>query len=374
MRKIEIFLGGGVKLLHGENEFLRGYRNDVIDPIISQLNSQTHAKHLFITKDYSDLTRNVVPGKHQDVYNNYIVHDANVALFIIDGEVGNITKQEIDLAIASTKKVHHPIVFIYGKNVNDNDKILHYLNQEGIYFQHFYDNRDLSAKIKADLIDTVKIIDRKWWNRFLISITLSLLLFCSVFFFIKNCINADSKIIASCSAQLYLPEYKDVNSKLGVLFFTDSILSNFQYEDTILAGNSINVFPKIGSDTVVYTTPPFFRIKLSNKHKNTIVFVSAELEIDQYSKNSVANDKLLIPLEFKNDNVHVVNVYDNETTYSLKGFRQYVGQKIEDGKPDQNYFFCIKSDANCTFRMRVKIKSQTGDVLYTNYVYLKYIT
>lgn len=69
MRTVQIFLGGGVKLLHGENEFLKGYRNDVIDPIISQLNSREYVKHFFVTKDYSDLTRNVVPGKHQDVYN-----------------------------------------------------------------------------------------------------------------------------------------------------------------------------------------------------------------------------------------------------------------------------------------------------------------
>ena len=72
MRTVLIFLGGGVKLLHGENEFLKGYRNDVIDPIISQLNSREYIKHLFVAKDFTALTRNVVPGKHQEIYNTYI--------------------------------------------------------------------------------------------------------------------------------------------------------------------------------------------------------------------------------------------------------------------------------------------------------------
>ena len=85
MNNIQIFLGGGVKLLHGDNEFLKGYRNDVIDPIISQLNSKEFAKHIFIVKDYSDLTRNVVQRKHQEVYNNYIIQEAQIALFIIEG-------------------------------------------------------------------------------------------------------------------------------------------------------------------------------------------------------------------------------------------------------------------------------------------------
>lgn len=84
MKKIQIFLGGGVKLLHGENAFLKGYRTQVIDPAISQLNSREYVKHLFVAKDYSDLTRNVVQGKHQDVYNSYILHDAQIALFIVD--------------------------------------------------------------------------------------------------------------------------------------------------------------------------------------------------------------------------------------------------------------------------------------------------
>ena len=52
MNTIQIFLGGGVKLLHGENEFLKGYRNDVIDPILSQLNSREYVKHLYVAKDF----------------------------------------------------------------------------------------------------------------------------------------------------------------------------------------------------------------------------------------------------------------------------------------------------------------------------------
>lgn len=138
-------------MLHGESADLKGYRNDVVDPIISQLNASEHTKCLLVAKDYSDLTRNVVKGKQQKVYNQFIVKDAHVALFIIDGMIGSITKGEIDIAVEATRKKGFPMVYIYGTNVSEDNEILAYLNREGIYYQHFFDKRDLSDKIKTDL-------------------------------------------------------------------------------------------------------------------------------------------------------------------------------------------------------------------------------
>lgn len=159
MKTIQIFLGGGVELLHGSYNGFKGYRTEVIDPTISQLNSNKHAKHFFIAKDYTDLTSNVEQGSHQEVYNKYIEQKSHIAIFIIDGEIGNITQQEIDAAVASTRKVYHPIVFIYGKNVKNEDAILKYLDQKGVYYMHFYDYRDLAAKIKDHLRDASEKID-----------------------------------------------------------------------------------------------------------------------------------------------------------------------------------------------------------------------
>ena len=370
MRTIQVFLGGGVKLLHGENEFLKGYRNDVIDPIISQLNSKEFAKHLFITKDYSDLTRNVVSGKHQDVYNNYIVSESQVAIFIIDGVIGNITKHEIDVAVASTKKDHHPIVYVYGKNINDEDAILDYLNQEGIYFQHFFDNRDLTAKIKADLETATQRLDRQRFFRLSISLLMSLALCGTVLLSLKNCSNTeiDNNTIDYCSAQLYLMRYKDVNALTETDIFTEDLLAGFKYEDSIMTEDDVSVFPIIGNDSLVTTTPPYFRIKLHNRHRNTIVFVEAKLEVDKYVADTIVKRGIFIPIE-KNPAADVVTIDGKINEYLLKGFRQNVAY----GETDDRYFFAITAKENCTFRMRVRAKSQVGDYLYSNYIYVNYV-
>lgn len=367
MRTIQIFLGGGVKLLHGENEFLKGYRNEVIDSLISQLNSREYVKHFYVAKDFTDLTRNVVLGKHQDVYNAYIVREAQIALFIIDGEIGNITKHEIDVAVASTKKYRHPIVFVYGKNIHDGDEILGYLNQEGIYFQHFYDNRELSTKIKADIESATRAIDRKQNARIGVSILLSVLLCFGIISLFKTCYHQEESIVNNCTAQLYLMRYKDVNALTGKEIFTDSLLSMFKYEDSIITGTDISVFPIINADTLTNTTPPFFRLKLYNKHRNTIVFVEAKLEVDNYVEDRITRKSSFAPLEDVSG-VDMIKVEENKNDYYLKGFRQSVAY----GETDDRYFFCILSDKDCRFRMRVRAKSQLGDYLYSNYIYVDY--
>lgn len=374
MNNIQIFLGGGVKLLHGDNEFLKGYRNDVIDPIISQLNSKEFAKHIFIVKDYSDLTRNVVQKKHQEVYNNYIIQEAQIALFIIDGTIGNITKDEIDIAINSTKKNHHPIVYIYGININDDDDVLKYLNQEGIYFQHFFDNRDLAAKIKADLEIGTHHIDRQRVFRLWMSIFISLTLLLGIFVSMKNCTNTSRNTIDYCSAQLYLMKYRDVNALTESSIFTDELLSNFKYEDSIMTGEDISVFPIIGTDSLISVTPPFFRIKLHNRHRNTIVFVEGILEIDKYETDTLTKKESFspnIPIKEISRTDFVLNILDIEKNgeYLLKDFRQ----NLAFDETDYRYGFVLTSKESCSFRMRVRMKSQLGEYLYSNYIYVNYI-
>lgn len=368
MDTIYIFLGGGVELLHGKKEFLNGYRNDIIDPVISQLNSREYVKHIFVAKDYSDLTRKVVSGKHQDVYNTYIISEAEIALFIVDGQIGNITKHEIDVAVKSTKTTGHPIVYIYGTNIKDNDEILGYLNQESIYYQHFYDNRDLAAKIKADLENATISIKRKRSVRFFASVVLSIFLSISAYLALRNYSNGLEKANNNCSAQLYLMRYQDVNALTGRNLFTDNLLSNFKYEDSIMTRNEIAVFPVMNKDTLITTTPPFFRIKLHNKHRNTIVFVEAKLVVDQYISNTIIHRTTSIPNGEVPD-IDIIKVNSNNSEYPLKSFRQ----NIAYGEVDDSYYFCLQADENCSFRMRLCAKSYLGEYLYSNFIYVNYV-
>lgn len=369
MKKIQIFLGGGVKLLHSGDPENKGYRNDVVDPIISQLNSQEHTEHIFVVKDYSDLTRNVVEGAHQTVYDTFIQKDAQIALFILDGKVGAITKDEISCAVSSARKLGHPIVFIYGKDIKEDDPLFAYVNKEKIYFQHFADNRDLMSKIKSDIESSVRKIEhtnnvRKWLLG-----GLFLLLSLAVLVSIRYCNRGNNTLEDSCSVQLYQMRYKDVNVLAGIPLFNDSLLLQFKYDDSVRAENDRCVYPIYSNDSVIKTTPPFFRVKLHNKYRNTVVFVEAMLEIDQYIKDTLTLQQRFEPVNLTSDDIDNIIIKADDSELLLKKFRQSVAY----GEIDDRYCFSISSPDNCSFRMRVRAKSQTGEYLYSNYVYVKYM-
>lgn len=371
MKEINVFIGGGVKLLHGDNMDLTGYREEVIAPVFTQVNSQEFARHFFKAIDYSDLAKNVVKGRQQEVvYNDFIRRKAHVSLFIIDGTMGPRTKEEIDVAVTSTRKSKHPLVYIYGTNIAENSELTSYANQKEIDYQHYKDKRDLADKIKTDLTIAVKKIERRCNFHCLMWLMLTALSIGGLYGIFQNKVAQSAKIEEACTAQLYLMRYKDVNVLTDVNMFNDSLLDKFKYEDSIVAENDRAVYPIYVDDSCVVSTQPYFRLKLHNKHRNTVVFVEAVLEVDQYSKDTLANQVVQFSHSYTDvsavDNI-AINPDANE--YLLGGFRQNVAY----GETDDRYFFTLNANENCSFRMRVKAKTHLGDYLYSNYVYVNYI-
>ncbi len=368
MKTIQLFLGGGVKLLHGEGADLSGYRNEVIDPVISQLNSTEHSKSLFIAKDYSDLPRNVVKGGTQEtVYNHYIRKEADVALFILDGAVGAVTKQEIDVAVKSTMKTKHPLVYIYGIDINIKEELKDYLDHEGVYYQHFITKGELAGKIKDDLIASEHKITKRRIIRWMQSLLITLMLSVCIVAFVRHNRNVNIDVISQCSAQLYLMRYKDVNIKADTTIFDKETLLQFKYDDSVLEGNDRYVYP-IYNDSTITSSVPVFRLKLNNKHRNTIVLVEAFLEIDNYRHNANECGKCFEQSIVEIPNVYTVQVDTVSNDYLLKGFRQ----SIAYGEIDDRYAFAVNAKEDCSFRMRVRAKAQTGEYLYSNYICLDF--
>lgn len=376
MKTLNIFIGGGVKLLHGQNEDLKGYRKDVIDPIISELNSQDYKKFFYLVKDFTDLTRNVVKGKQQEVYNKFIRKEAKIALFIIDGDIGSITKEEIEVAVESTKRFNHPVVYVYGKNVRDGSSLSEYLNKEGIYYQHFINNSDLTSKIRKDIIHSSEKLTKRNKLIFSLSFIISLMIIGALWgiFQFYNRKNSGGKVIDNCTAQLYLMRYIDINIISGKSLFTDSLLAQFKYEDTICNDNfkggndTLKVFPVFQKEKSIPTTPPFFRIKLHNKDRNTVVFIEAFLEIDQLSPLFLETSSL----NFKSENLdfsdfNKITINPSISEYPLPNFRWSVGY----GETDDNYMFYLETPHNYKFRMRIKAVTHNKEYIYSNYVYVE---
>lgn len=150
MKQVNIFLGGGVALLEG-NESQPGYRPTVIDPILSKLNSRRNAKRFYIVKTYADLINEYAVEGQQEHYNRYVSQKADIAIFIFDGKIGDKTKEEVENACNSFDKNKHPTIFFYGINLKDDDVIVEYLNSKKQYFRHFSNKKELQQLIIEQL-------------------------------------------------------------------------------------------------------------------------------------------------------------------------------------------------------------------------------
>lgn len=155
MKIINIFLGGGVTLLEGDGLQRMGYRKSVVDQQISSINSQMDVYgKLFVVKTYNDLTHEVVAGGQQKCYNAFVRGKADIAVFILDGNIGDKTSEELSNALYSFEKNGHPLIFVYGTNLSDDDSIVHELNCRNLYYQHFGSTNELSTKLRHDLLST----------------------------------------------------------------------------------------------------------------------------------------------------------------------------------------------------------------------------
>lgn len=150
MKVIRIFLGGSIVLLQGDGE-RRGYRPTVVDPLISSLNSRKTAKELYVVKTFADLEHEAKPGGQQRLFNHYLTQEADIAVFILENEIGPHTSEELELALKSRHRWGHPLVYIYGKDVDKESLLIKQLNHRNLYFEPFYDSLDLQKKIRHDL-------------------------------------------------------------------------------------------------------------------------------------------------------------------------------------------------------------------------------
>lgn len=150
MKVVRIFLGGSIVLLQGDGE-RKGYRPTVVDPLISSLNSRKTAKELYVVKTFADLEHEAKPGGQQRLFNHYLTQETDIAIFILENEIGSHSSEELELALENRHKWGHPLVYIYGKDVDKDSLLIKQLNHRDLYFEPFYDSLDLQKKIRHDL-------------------------------------------------------------------------------------------------------------------------------------------------------------------------------------------------------------------------------
>lgn len=226
-QEIKIFLGGGVALLEGSKSN-RGYRPLVVDPAISKLNSRRKTQRVYIVRTFTDLIHEYTPEGQQKHYHQFVEKEADIALFIFDGRVGNQTKEEIECACDSYKKHQHPCVFFYGTNLADNDEISTYLSSKKQYFQCFKNKEHLFHLIQEDLSSWIKpSLLTRWWHEaklLIISILGCLLLGLLILLLNKNCSNIMAD--AEKQNQTYSSESSYNSSKESIAKISSASLDN----------------------------------------------------------------------------------------------------------------------------------------------------
>lgn len=307
MKKIKIFLGGGVALLEGDDNNV-GYRPSVVDPVISKLNSRKGTKRFYIVKTFTDLIHEYTPEGQQEHYHRFVENEADIAIFIFDGRIGDKTKEEVERACNSNNKTHHPTVFFYGTNLSDKDYIVSYLSSKKQYFQHFKNREQLQHLIIEDLNQWKKNTSVSLlWNKvkqYVLGLFCCLLL-CFVAWGgykkysdnnVKNdIITNDSVYVSSeCDVSLGLMKYEDLNMVTNNAY-NDSLLQMFQYKKKVNKSNEVCIYPistiltlddepstifiTNNCDSIPYHLP-IIQLKMNGHRKDPILFKRAEIEVE----------------------------------------------------------------------------------------------
>lgn len=311
MKQIKIFLGGGVALLEGDANNV-GYRPSVVDPAISKLNSRRDAKRFYIVKTFTDLIHEYTPEGQQEHYYQFVENEADIAVFIFDGRIGDETKAEVERACNSNNKSHHPTVFFYGTNLSDKDDIVAYLSSKKQYFQHFKNREQLQHLITEDLDQwqkksPVALLWKKAKQYMLGGLCCFFLCVAALTIYTKHdrkseqtdiMVNDSVYVASECDISLSLMNYKDLN-KLYDNAYNDTLLKLFCYKKVVNENNELCITPSssvltVDESSTIYlmgtcdSIPyhlPVFQLKMSGHSKNPILFSRAEIEVEKMSNS-----------------------------------------------------------------------------------------
>lgn len=145
MKTINVFIAGA--------KDLKSYR-EKLKVLAMDLNNNFYKSkqkfHLSIAS-YENFRNN------QSEYDNYIYNKADLVIFILDGKIGEYTKDEYLLAVKSKREKGRPEVVVFLKSYKELTSDISYINGLLIDEDYYicYDNEDdLKHKVQAYILDT----------------------------------------------------------------------------------------------------------------------------------------------------------------------------------------------------------------------------
>ena len=133
----KVFIAGS-KSLNKERDALR--------VVFSQITNRRNTT--FQTWTYEDFPGKIVKGGQQNLYNSFIEEEAESVIFILENNVGGITKKEFDVALNSFRSKGHPQIYVFhhesemlNKDIEEIKAIL------PDYYKDYQDLNELKLKI-----------------------------------------------------------------------------------------------------------------------------------------------------------------------------------------------------------------------------------
>lgn len=134
---------------------------DKMRAVVSNMYVNWKSRNMLIeVYSFDNFQHTMSENGHQEEYNQFIKNDADLVLFIFDNTVGDITLQELDIAIAAYKKSDRPkrpkiIIYVrkYNKPTEVIESLTERLKKEDVYWVEYETIEKLGLAFEQDLND-----------------------------------------------------------------------------------------------------------------------------------------------------------------------------------------------------------------------------
>ena len=145
MKEIEVFIAGSKTL---------SQLRDSARAVFSEISNQYREYDIFIRSyTFEDFPRSFSLNGRQADYNDFIINKAEYAIFIFDDGFGDITLQELDVAMQGLKINNRPQIYVYcNEDKMNNDKFKEIRDKLNKYRQYYiaYNEGDFKDQLYKD--------------------------------------------------------------------------------------------------------------------------------------------------------------------------------------------------------------------------------
>ncbi len=148
-KTINCFIAGSKKL---DRE-----RDAILAEMMRMHNSWSKRKYTIFAKTYEDFPAKAHIGGQQKLYNAFIKKEADIVIFILDGQIGEKTREEFNIAMESFSTKNRPQIYVFAKKGSESNpglkKIREDFDKYKQYWIDYTDLRSLKLEFRSQLND-----------------------------------------------------------------------------------------------------------------------------------------------------------------------------------------------------------------------------